>query len=107
MAEQNQSGSQQGGQGQGGAGAAAVPPNAQAKFESTKTHVRAAADDLRTAATTMAEDYRGRAEDAWVQARDRVRTFQEDGEEYIRDNPTKAVFTALGVGFILGLIFRR
>ena len=107
MAEQNQSGSQQGGQGQGGAGAAAIPPNVQAKFESTKTHVRAAADDLRTAATTMAEDYRGRAEDAWDQARDRVRTFQEDGEQYVRDNPTKAVFTALGVGFILGLILRR
>jgi ElaB/YqjD/DUF883 family membrane-anchored ribosome-binding protein len=106
MAEQNQSGSQDGGQGQGGAGAA-IPPNVQAKFESTKTHVRAAADDLRTAATNMAEDYRGRAEDAWEQARDRVRTFQDDGEQYVRDNPTKAVFTALGVGFILGLIFRR
>ncbi|MFL6527751.1 MAG: YqjD family protein [Chthoniobacterales bacterium] len=105
MAEQNQSGSQQGGQ--GGADAGAIPPNAQTKFESTKTHVRAAADDLRSAATTIAEDYRGRAEDAWEQARDRVRTFQEDGEEYIRGNPTKAVFTALGIGFVLGLIFRR
>ena len=110
MAEQNQSGSQQGGQGQGqqgGTAAGAIPPQAQAKFESTKTHVRAAADDLRSAATQIADDYRGRAEDAWVQARDRVRTFQEDGEQYVRDNPTKAVFTALGVGFILGLIFRR
>jgi ElaB/YqjD/DUF883 family membrane-anchored ribosome-binding protein len=36
-----------------------------------------------------------------------VRTFQEDGEQYVRDNPTKAVFTALGIGFVLGLIFRR
>jgi ElaB/YqjD/DUF883 family membrane-anchored ribosome-binding protein len=25
----------------------------------------------------------------------------------VRDNPTKAVFTALGIGFILGIIFRR
>jgi ElaB/YqjD/DUF883 family membrane-anchored ribosome-binding protein len=111
MAEQNQSGSQQqGGQGQGqqgGATAGAIPPQAQQKFESTKTHVRAAADDLRSAATQMADDYRGRAEDAWVQARDRVRTFQEDSEEYVRENPTKAVFTALGIGFVLGLIFRR
>ena len=110
MAEQNQSGSQQqGGQGQGqqGGAAGAIPTDAQAKFESTRTHVRAAADDLRSAATSIADDYRGRAEDAWVQARDRVRTFQEDGEQYIRENPTKAVFTALGVGFILGIIFRR
>ena len=53
----------------------------------------------------IAEKYRGGA--AWDDAQDRVRTFQEDGEQYIRDNPTKAVFTALGIGFILGLIFRR
>jgi len=25
----------------------------------------------------------------------------------VRDNPTKAIFTALGIGFVLGLIFRR
>jgi ElaB/YqjD/DUF883 family membrane-anchored ribosome-binding protein len=33
--------------------------------------------------------------------------LQDDGEQYVRENPTKAVFTALGVGFVLGLIFRR
>jgi ElaB/YqjD/DUF883 family membrane-anchored ribosome-binding protein len=36
-----------------------------------------------------------------------VRTLREDGEEYVRENPMKAVFTALGVGFMLGLIFRH
>jgi ElaB/YqjD/DUF883 family membrane-anchored ribosome-binding protein len=25
----------------------------------------------------------------------------------VRENPTKAVLTALGIGFVLGLIFRR
>jgi ElaB/YqjD/DUF883 family membrane-anchored ribosome-binding protein len=95
-----------------------VPPAAQNKFESSKTHVRKAAEDLRsaagvvagdlkTAAGAMAEEYRGKAEQAWEDARERVRTFQEDGEQYVRENPTKAVFTALGIGFVLGLIFRR
>jgi ElaB/YqjD/DUF883 family membrane-anchored ribosome-binding protein len=28
-------------------------------------------------------------------------------KEFVRANPTQAVFTALGVGFVLGLIFRR
>jgi ElaB/YqjD/DUF883 family membrane-anchored ribosome-binding protein len=84
-----------------------VPEQATDKLESSKDHARRAAEDLRNAAGAIAEDYRGRAEDAWGQARDRVRTFQEDTEEYVRENPTKAVFTALGVGFILGLIFRR
>ncbi len=91
---------------------------AQNKFESSKTHAKKAADDLRSAANAIAGEYRGRAEEAWDDARDkaeqawgdarqRVRTFQDDAEEYVRDNPTKAVFTALGIGFVLGLIFRR
>jgi ElaB/YqjD/DUF883 family membrane-anchored ribosome-binding protein len=95
-----------------------IPPAAQNKFESSKTHVRKAAEDLRSAAGVMADDlksaagamaeeYRDKAEQVWEDARDRVRTFQEDGEQYVRENPTKAVFTALGIGFVLGLIFRR
>jgi ElaB/YqjD/DUF883 family membrane-anchored ribosome-binding protein len=88
------------------------------KFESSKTHARKAAEDLREAAGAVAGEYRGKAEQAWDDARDRaehvwgdardrVRTFQEDAEQYVRENPTKAVFTALGIGFVLGLIFRR
>ena len=77
------------------------------KIESSKTHARRAAEDLRTAATEMAGQYRGKAEQALGDAQDRVRTFQEDGEQYVRDNPTKAVFTALGIGFVLGMIFRK
>ncbi|HMJ05605.1 MAG TPA: hypothetical protein VK474_05055 [Chthoniobacterales bacterium] len=96
MAEENQM--DQGGAGTGGT---------QGKLESSKTHARRAAEDLRTAATEMAGEYRGKAEQAWGDAQDRVRTFQEDGEQYVRDNPTKAVFTALGIGFVLGMIFRK
>ncbi len=98
MAEQNTTPTQSGG---------TIPPAAQNKLESTKTHARAAAEDLKSAAGAMADEYRGKAEQAWGDARDRVRTFQEDSEAYVRDNPTKAVCTALGVGFVLGLIFRR
>ncbi|HVF72458.1 MAG TPA: hypothetical protein VM940_12700 [Chthoniobacterales bacterium] len=110
MAEENKTTTQ----GDGGT----IPAAAQNKFESSKTHVRKAAEDLKSAAGVMADDlksaagamadeYRGKAEQVWVDARDRARTFQEDGEQYVRENPTKAVFTALGVGFVLGLIFRR
>src|SRR5437762_1307608 len=90
---------------------------------------RQAAEDLRDAAGAIAGEYRGKAEQAWNDARGkaeqawtgargkaeqaigdartRARTFQDDAEEYVRENPTKAIFTALGVGFVLGLIFRR
>ena len=98
MAEENKTTTESGG---------VIPTDTQRKFESSKTHVRKAAEDLKSAAGAMAGDYRDKAEQVWVDARDRARTLQEDGEQYVRENPTKAVFTALGIGFVLGLIFRR
>ncbi len=88
-------------------GGGAVSPGAQSKLESSKGHARKAAEDLKSAAGSVAEDYRDKATQAWDDARTRVRTLQEDGEDYVRENPMKAVCTALGVGFVIGLIFRR
>ena len=85
----------------------AVPPQAKEKAEDGVTRARKAAEDLRSAAGATAEEYQGRAEGIWDDALHRVRSFQDDSKEYVRENPTKAVFTALGVGFVLGLIFRR
>ncbi|HEX8280319.1 MAG TPA: hypothetical protein VF551_02990 [Chthoniobacterales bacterium] len=107
MAEENQGNQGDGGTGMTGGGAGAGGGEGATRLESSRTHVRQAADDLKSAATEMATQYRGRAEQAWGDAQTRARTFQEDGEQYVRENPTKAVFTALGVGFILGIIFRR
>src|SRR6185295_13755682 len=96
MAEENQT-----------TGGAPVPPKAENKMQSSAEHARKAAEDLRSAAGAVAGEYRGRAEEYWNDASSRVRSFQDDTEQYVRDNPTKAVFTALGIGFVLGLIFRR
>jgi ElaB/YqjD/DUF883 family membrane-anchored ribosome-binding protein len=108
MAEQNKPGEQ----------TTPATGDAQNKLQSGKEHARRAAEDLKSAAGAFAEEYRGKAEQAWGDARgkaeqawgdarSRVRTFQEDAEQYVRENPTKAIFTALGIGFVLGLIFRR
>ena len=86
---------------------AAIPPQAEEELRSGANYARKAADDLRSAAGAVADEYRGKAEEAWNDASNRVRSFQEDTEQYVRDNPTKAVFTALGIGFVMGLIFRR
>jgi ElaB/YqjD/DUF883 family membrane-anchored ribosome-binding protein len=43
----------------------------------------------------------------WDDAHHRVRSFQDDSKQIVRKNPSKAVFTALGIGFVLGLIIRR
>jgi ElaB/YqjD/DUF883 family membrane-anchored ribosome-binding protein len=37
----------------------------------------------------------------------RARGLQDDGEDYIRENPLQAVGIALAAGFIIGLILRR
>ena len=85
----------------------AVSPQAEEKAGSGVTHPQEAAEDLRSAAGAMTDEHLGCAEGMWDDARHRVRSFQDDSEQYVRENPTKAVFTALGVGLVLGLIFRR
>jgi ElaB/YqjD/DUF883 family membrane-anchored ribosome-binding protein len=56
----------------------------------------------------VVEEYSGTAEQVWDDTKERVRTFKEDADEYVRENPTKTVLTALAIGFVLGLItFRR
>jgi len=88
------------------------------KFESGKVHVKQAAEDLKAAAEakahqlrevaeTKAQEYRGKAEQAYEQARTRARTIQDDAEAYVRENPLRGVLTALGVGFVLGILLRR
>ena len=85
----------------------AIPSEAERDVEQGIEHAREAASDFKSAAGAVAEEYRGRAEEVWNDARYRVRSFQEDSEQYVRENPTKAIFSALGIGFVLGLIFRR
>jgi ElaB/YqjD/DUF883 family membrane-anchored ribosome-binding protein len=77
------------------------------KFESSKTQTRRATEDLKTAARATVDEYRGKAEQAWGDAQERVRSFRKESEQYVRENPTKAIVSVLGIGFLLGLIFRR
>ena len=86
---------------------AAAPPEAGEKAERGATHAGKATKDLRSAASAMTDEYLGCAEGIWDDARHRVRSFQDDSEQYVRENPTKAVFAALGAGFLLGFTFRR
>ena len=61
----------------------------------------------RRSAGAKADEYLARGKEVWTDAVRRVHSLQGDTEEYVRDNPATAVFTALAVGFVLGLIFRR
>jgi len=80
---------------------------AENELERGQRQAQRAARDLKSAGTAMADDYRDKAEKAWGNAKTQARTWQADGEDYVRENPIKAVLTMLGVGFVLGMIFKR
>jgi ElaB/YqjD/DUF883 family membrane-anchored ribosome-binding protein len=81
------------------------PQNKRAQSE--KDQWRSTSEDMKSKVTGVAQDYTDKASAALDEAKQRVRTLREDGEDYVRENPIKAVFTALGVGFMLGLLFRH
>jgi ElaB/YqjD/DUF883 family membrane-anchored ribosome-binding protein len=84
------------------------PTNPSVKFDSGETHThKSTTDDLKTAAHATADKYRGKAEQAWGDAQERAQSFQKKIEQEVREKPTKAIFTLLGIGFLLGMIFRR
>jgi len=85
----------------------AVPPLEKEEAMRDVTHVQKATEDLRSASGALAGKYQERGKEVWDDALHRVRNFQDGSKQYVRRNPTKAVFTALGVGLVLGLIFRR
>ncbi len=64
-------------------------------------------ENLATTAGDKAKQYQGKAEKAMNDAQERLQSFQEEGERYVRENPTRAIVSVLGIGFLLGLIFRR
>ncbi|MFT3991789.1 MAG: DUF883 C-terminal domain-containing protein [Luteolibacter sp.] len=91
---------------------------AQAKSTEIKDKALESAQQFKAAATEKAQNFKAAATDKaqhfkesataqWEDTRVKAKEFHSTGEEYIRANPTKAVLTALGVGFLIGLIVRR
>ena len=64
-------------------------------------------ENLATVTGDKTKDYREKAGKIMNDANERVRSFREEGERYVRENPTRAIVSVLGIGFLLGLILRR
>lgn len=88
------------------------------KFEAGETHAQQATEELRSAAQSKAselrsvgeakaKEYRTKIENTYEQTRNRAHSLQEEGEAYVREQPLRGVLAALGVGFVIGLLFRR
>jgi ElaB/YqjD/DUF883 family membrane-anchored ribosome-binding protein len=62
---------------------------------------------LRSVATDKAAHIKETATEQWQDTRVKAKELQVTAEDYIRQNPTKCVISALGLGFLIGLIVRR
>jgi ElaB/YqjD/DUF883 family membrane-anchored ribosome-binding protein len=56
--------------------------------------------------TKTARRAAGTSGQIWDEASEGVRTLKQNTDEYVRKNPTKAVLTALAIGFVFGLMRR-
>jgi ElaB/YqjD/DUF883 family membrane-anchored ribosome-binding protein len=65
------------------------------------------AAELKDLATVKAQHLREAATHQWQDTRVKARELHVTAEDYIRQNPTKCVVSALAVGFLVGLIVRR
>jgi ElaB/YqjD/DUF883 family membrane-anchored ribosome-binding protein len=86
-------------------GSTADESSPQNKWAQSETEWRS--EDMKSTATALPQDYTDQANKELNETKQRLRTLREDGEDYVRENPMKAVMTALGIGFVLGLIFRH
>lgn len=75
------------------------------------TQFKAAASEKATAfkaaATDKASQLKDTANEQWQDTRVKAKELHVTAEDYIRQNPTKCVLSALGAGFLIGLIVRR
>jgi hypothetical protein len=74
----------------------AVPPQAKEEAKRSVTHARKAADDLRSAAGAMADEYRERGKEVLDDALHRVRSFQDDSKQYVRQPNEGSLYRAWG-----------
>lgn len=65
------------------------------------------AEALKHKASDRAQQFRSAATEQWQDTRVKAKELHVSAEDYIRENPTKSVLGALGVGFLVGLILRR
>ena len=65
------------------------------------------ANAFKATASEKALHLKETANEQWQDTRVKAKELQVTAEDYIRQNPTKCVLSALGLGFLIGLIVRR
>lgn len=87
--------------------AQSLKANATEKADHFKAVATEKADHYKTLATEKAHHAKESAQHQWEETREKAKEIHVTAEDYIRQNPTKAVLGALGIGFLIGLIARN
>jgi ElaB/YqjD/DUF883 family membrane-anchored ribosome-binding protein len=90
--------------GQGGGGASG---NLGETAAQVGQNLRDLGSQARDTATQQYEQYRQQAQEYYEQGRERAREVQQNLEQYVQDQPVKALLIAAGVGMLLGIIWKR
>ena len=89
-----------------GKGAGTASSKVKEKTGQATTKVKEKAGQVSTVARERYGVAAERAKQGYDKARKDLDHLTQDVNEYVRDNPGKAVLIAAGVGFLIGLIFR-
>jgi ElaB/YqjD/DUF883 family membrane-anchored ribosome-binding protein len=88
-------------------GSTAGESSRQNEWAQSESEWRSTSEDMKSTVASLPQDYADQANKELNETKQRLRTLREDGEDYVRENPMRAVMTALGIGFVLGMIFRH
>ncbi|MGH7175872.1 MAG: DUF883 family protein [Tepidisphaeraceae bacterium] len=53
------------------------------------------------------EEVKDRAGEYFEQGRRRAREWEENLEQYVQDQPVRAILMAAGIGFVIGMLWKR
>ena len=87
--------------------ARAMADKAKESAQHFKDYAVGKATAFKDAAGERATQLRSAADEQWHKTSDKAKELHVTAEDYIRQNPTKCVLGALGVGFLIGLVTRR
>ena len=77
--------------------------------DGVQDRARRASEELRHGAESARQRYQGASEtlrEGYGRASDQARTFNRDLNDFVQENPGRAVLLATAAGFLIGLLFR-
>jgi len=93
--------------GQGDQGAQGVAQSLKDKASDMASSLRDMSGNVKEAAMHQYENARDSASEYYQAGKDKAAEWQDNVEQYVREQPMKAVAIAAGVGVVLGFLWRR